>query len=220
MAQIGRDWITSTERRAFELRVVRGLTPINWCAQQAAQLLLRAVDGEWQPLVHVERALVPGQTYYAEKIGRGQDGGRAAALLDTLMIDEIPHFTAIKAGSASLVGPRGVRPAHRANLFEAIGHHAEQWQEILGLQKPGILSSYAITAHHGGETVPADDDSKTEEEIVVEARERFNSDLYDFESASKQHDLYLMRHFASMVLSRATGGRTGSTHYGTYKTAS
>ncbi len=214
----GKTWIQSDQKTESEEQIVHRLMPIARIASTLAIASVAAAEPHHTPLTRQDRCLVPGFDYQITKIGdyqsgdKTQRGNRVSALLAASMLDELPHLYSILEGNASINGPRGTEPEHRKRLFDALApDQREEWAEILGLQKQGLISSYALEVHVkpvNFETT-APESTLNDREVLREATSRFNADRYDFEHASAMYDAYLRKKFVKMVLSRATGGRIG-----------
>ena len=212
----GEKWIVSQERQDFQRHLALGLLPFASIAGFVASRAVTIFDGDPHPLRLEERCLVPGQIYTIKKIGiRNYPLGpadRVSRILEATMIDELPHISLVAGGEASLVGPRGTTPSHRARLFETMDENsADEWRHILELQQHGVLSTFAMRVHSSPDDAPnlLTESDLTDEEIEREAMLRFAADRLDFTNASKRYDGFLLKSFAKMVLSRTTSGRIG-----------
>ena len=212
----GEQWIVSQERQDFQRRLALSVLPITHATGLIASKAVTLFEGDPSPLRTEERCLVPEVVYPVDKIGIRHypllPEDRLSRLLESLMIDEVPHIKQVVDGKASVIGPRGTSPMHRARLFEALDDSAaDQWRHILGVQQHGVLSTFALRVHATPDDAPniATELSLTDEEVRREALMRFFADQIDFTGASKSYDRFLIKSFAKMVLSRATGGRIG-----------
>lgn len=214
----GADWVLSDQKIKSEEQIVRRIMPVARVARAFAIATVAIAEPDHAPISREQRALIPDRPYDITKIGdRGSLGARdpsrkVSELLSTTMIDEIPHLQAVLDGTACLNGPRGTTPDHRARLFDSLDtNRRDEWEEILAVQKHGVINMYALGIHgKPGPMVSYDDEENLQDsQVLKEALVRFKADKHDFEHASAEYDAYLRKKFVKMVLSRATGGRIG-----------
>ncbi len=196
----GEAWLASAQNRAYEHRVVRKIYPFILGASLVSRAGVRIIDRQQQVTARHTRALIPGQDYQIEKLGRPGSRRPVSNLLERFMLDEIPQLTAVYNGSAPLVGPRGTTPEYRRLLFDAMddGTAVDQWTKILERQRPGLLSTYSLRLHsiHDG---PFDESGLSLREVQAEAFERYEADSRDWYDASQGHSAQLGTGFTHMV---------------------
>lgn len=212
------DWVTSKQKIRHEKRLVYPAYPFAMAAAGIAIAAMRVTEPDHPSITREDRSLIPDIIYQIPKIGSRGDMGqhdpsrRLSELYSKLMIDELLHLRLILAGSASLVGPRGTTPEHRARLFDSLsGKDVDEWRHILSLQRHGVIDSYSLSIHgRPGSGISYDSERGLGDKAVQnEAEVRFEANKQDFYNASRQYDNHLLQQFGTMVLSRATGGRIG-----------
>lgn len=203
MAKQGREWIESSSKRRFEQGALLSISPLLGVTSLAASGLLAVRNKSLLVCNEVDRSLYPGHAFTMKKIGNPKSNDTLQRILRQAMVDEIPQAVDIMKGSMSLIGPRADTPEHINQLFDAIDNDnlREQWTEVRSLQKPGIISSYAVHSHAhnlAGDTEAA---RFSEDELRTQnAHLRATLDIADFEAASLRNDIALIRGTAQMAL--------------------
>lgn len=204
MSLSGEAYIESTQKRAFELAVVAGGFPVATASEVMLSAMLKFSRPGIPPINHVDRALVPGDSFQAPKLGDPESDHPIHKLLSKTMLDEIPQLDEVRRGNMTLVGPRAYRPDHIEALFESLegdDELREQWRAVRQKQKPGIISSFSIYSHaHNLEGLPEHTRAQIENSPTP-AHRPARLDIYDYYNAGPYNDLRLIMRTFSMAIS-------------------
>ncbi len=203
----GIDWLNSSANRSYELRKIKAIRLASKPVSALCRSGVKVFDSDAPTIGHETRALVPGEIYTVDKIGRPGPHNRFSNLLNILMLDELPMLDAIRRGDARLIGPRGTTPEHRERLFDSLGNggFVDRWREILHAQQHGTLSTYALALHSqpaNPQYVSGPEPDLTDQQVYDEAMFRFESDERDFVSASRSHSENLLGAFRQLVYTK------------------
>ncbi|HVX47939.1 MAG TPA: sugar transferase [Candidatus Saccharimonadales bacterium] len=195
MSRHGEAWIESPRRRTVEKALIAPLMP-------AARSI--AAAGVVVPVIHeVPRSSYPGDHFLLKKFGDPEKDTALLRIFRKAMVDELPQILDIWEGSMALIGPRADEPEHIDGLFDAIGDPdlRDRWQAARELQRPGIISSYAVHSHrHNLDALPESSRFSEEEARAANAHLRARLDIADLENASFNHDMRLIAATASMAV--------------------
>jgi lipopolysaccharide/colanic/teichoic acid biosynthesis glycosyltransferase len=186
-AKKGEAYVNSPEKRRLDVLAATSLLPLEMAFRGLA--LTQLPPGISLILVQ-ERMGANGQVFVVRKIRTLKDDGTPISSLMNVFrmngIDELPQVRNILAGDMSLVGRRPLIPSEFDKQYETVGADREgaklvdYHRRTAGRAKPGILSTHAIQGHRGDET-------------VMTFASRLELDIYDFEQASAEHSLKLMK---------------------------
>lgn len=204
MSLSGEAYIESPQKRAIELAAVVGSFPVATASEILLSTALKVINPNVPPVNQVDRALVPGDSFKAPKLGDPESDRPIHKFLAKTMFDEIPQLDEVRLGNMTLVGPRAYRPDHIEALFDSLEDDKElreQWREIRQRQKPGIISSFSIYSHaHNLDGLPEHTRSRIENSPSP-AHRPAQLDIYDYYNASAQNDLRLILATFGMAIS-------------------
>lgn len=209
MSKSGADYISSYEKRAFELSIVGAGSPVFAVAGLSTAALLARKEGIGRVMGWGWRSIYPGEEFRIRKFGDPEKNSPLLALIRKAMLDELPQTMDVVKGDLSLIGPRAVLPEHLGRLVESMTDTGlrSEWLASRAIQKPGILSSYSIFSH-GQNLGGLAEHARFYETEALRQNANFmaSCDLRDIDSASICHD-------AGLLIS---AGRMALANYGKY----
>lgn len=192
----GERWVTSGEKRTFDIATASSMVPIALPIGGAALMLSRLLDGEGAVFSQIRYGR-NGEPFTLRKIRTMQDC-RPEAITDLgriirpIAIDEIPQLINILNGDMSVVGPRAFQDIAHDYLEASLPRPLyEEWLYVYMTSRPGGLSTYNVDCRAS----ISDPKWSAETKALM--------DIDDFKSASLIHDLSLIKRAAVMGLSIA-----------------
>ncbi|MFY9227828.1 MAG: sugar transferase [Candidatus Microsaccharimonas sp.] len=186
-AKRGEAYVNSPEKRRLDMFAATSLMPVEMAFRALA--MTQPHDG-LSTILKQQRIGAAGKVFDVFKMRTLNNDGEPLSLLMARFrdngIDELPQIRNILNGDMSLVGRRPLLPIEFAEQYEIVGADrqgaklVDYHRRTAGIAKPGILSTHAIKGHRGDET-------------VMNLASRLELDIYDFEQASEQHTLRLIR---------------------------
>ncbi|MDB5161558.1 MAG: sugar transferase [Candidatus Saccharibacteria bacterium] len=183
----GEAYIHSAEKRRFDLFVASSLLPV----ELGFRALARTQIPSGPVLLLQERMGANLTPFKLRKMRTLADDNETP--LSPLMnkfringIDELPQILNILRGEMSVVGRRPLLTDEYSEQYDIVGSDREgaklvdRHRATAGIAKPGMLSTHAIHAHQGDES-------------IINLASRLELDIYDFENASEAHTLELLR---------------------------
>lgn len=194
----GEKWITSSEKRAFDIAAAIALMPAAIPAGALTLVLCRVFEGDEAfftqerysnsvlfPMRKIRTMRPahpgPGETSQITRIGK---------VVRPLGLDEIPQLLNILKGDMSITGPRAYEPWRTEEMMSDLPTSiADEWKRITGIGRAGGISTFGIQTRGN---IPSD-----ERTYLAKAMH----DIQDARNASLRHDLVLIGKAAAMGVS-------------------
>ena len=186
-AKRGEAYVNSPERRRFDILAASALVPVEMAFRVLA--MTQHPLGH-NPILRQKRMGPNGRIIDVRKMQTlNEDGAPISALMELFRmngIDELPQIGNILAGDMSITGRRPLIPKEFERQYAIVGADREgaklvdYHRRTAGIAKPGILSTHALQGHRGNES-------------VLTFASRLELDIYDFEQASLEHTLKLLK---------------------------
>jgi hypothetical protein len=195
----GERWITSSEKRAFDIAAAIALMPVAIPAGALTLALCRFFEGD-EALFTQERYSKGGVLFPMRKIrtmrpahlkpGETSQITRIGKVVRPLGLDEIPQLLNILKGDMSITGPRAYEPWRTEEMIAALPTSvADEWKALNKIGRAGGISTFGIQTRGN---IPND-----ERTYLAKAMH----DIQDGRDAILRHDLELLRRAGAMGVS-------------------
>lgn len=198
----GEEWVNSHQKRRFDILVASSLLPVAIPLGTLALGLSRLVDGR-DAIFSQERIGQGGKPFLLQKIrtmksiapgiepiGLDEEITDFGRILRPTGIDEIPQLVNILEGNMSIVGPRAMPVVSFEEMSSVLDRPLyEEWLDVYLSSRPGGFSSFNVS-HRVNRMSDLDWELKAQMEIE------------DYQNASFQHDMDLIRQAAAMGISK------------------